>query len=187
MFTLPEGRMSFSWDNREFTDCTLQGTVLEGCACKGEVARCWSLSSVVERLVVGGWNSNLHQNEAMETLSLFFLFSTGLIPLHSVALSLLHWVIMTLRDCKVTKGEKSQNSYSGIYWGVCMCIYTHIYKIYILITYILHIYIYNPQSCIYCLLVCGQLPFSSKDKELMSLQTCNRKLLNGRMNSPGRE
>lgn len=154
MFTLPEGRMSFSWDNCEFTDCTLQGTVLEGCACKGEVARYWSLSSVVERLVVGGWNSmvekqsNLHQNEAIETISLFFLFSTDLIHLHSVALSLLHWVIMTLKDCKVIKGEKSQNPYSCIYWAVCIYIHIHIYIIYILITCILHvcvyIYRYNP-------------------------------------------
>lgn len=59
--------------------------------------------------------SNLHQNEAIETISLFFLFSTDLIHLHSVALSLLHWVIMTLKDCKVIKGEKSQNPYSCIY------------------------------------------------------------------------
>lgn len=42
----------------------------------------------------------------MEMLSFFFLFRTGFIPLHSVALSLLCWIIMTLNDCKVTKGEK---------------------------------------------------------------------------------
>lgn len=46
----------------------------------------------------------------MKMLSFLILFSTGLIPLHSVVLFLLHWIIMTLKDCKVTKGEKKPGS-----------------------------------------------------------------------------
>lgn len=45
----------------------------------------------------------------VEMLSFFFLFCASLMPLHSVALALLHWLIMTLKDYKVTKGEKHQN------------------------------------------------------------------------------
>lgn len=41
-------------------------------------------------------------------LSFFLLFCMGLVALCSVGLPPLHWVIMTLKDYKVTKGEKHQ-------------------------------------------------------------------------------
>lgn len=44
----------------------------------------------------------------VEMLSFFLLFCTGVVPLYSVALPPLHWITMTLKDCKVTKGEKHQ-------------------------------------------------------------------------------
>lgn len=50
----------------------------------------------------------------MEMLSFFSQFSTNLMPLHSVALSLLHWITMTLEDCKVTKGEKKKSKSLGL-------------------------------------------------------------------------
>lgn len=44
----------------------------------------------------------------VEMLSFFLLFCTGIIPLYSVALPPLHWLVMTLKDYKVTKREKHQ-------------------------------------------------------------------------------